>query len=121
MLMWGLALRHGWGVEKSEEKGFKWLKKAAECAVGDLESARKGGEKGGFGSLGEKGEKGKGGLGDVKDELVLAIYEVGQSFYRGWGVEKDKKMGVVSLFPPSPYYMRIYSALRCILSRVTSE
>ncbi|KAI0079077.1 HCP-like protein [Panus rudis PR-1116 ss-1] len=76
MLMWGLALRHGWGVEKSEEKGFKWLKKAAECAVGDLESAR------------------KGGLGDVKDELVLAIYEVGQSFYRGWGVEKDKKMGV---------------------------
>lgn len=27
---------------------------------------------------------------------MIAIYEVGQSFFRGWGVEKDKKMGVVS-------------------------
>ena len=60
--------------------GFKWLKKAAEIAVVDLESAR--------GGMDVKG---------VKDELVLAIYEVGQSFFRGWGVEKDKKMGVVSL------------------------
>lgn len=32
--------------------------------------------------------------GAVKSELVLAIYEVGQSFYRGWGVEKDKQMAV---------------------------
>ena len=79
MLMWGLTLRHGWGVTKSEPMGFKWLKKAAEIAVVDLESAR--------GGMDVKG---------VKDELVLAIYEVGQSFFRGWGVEKDKKMGVVS-------------------------
>lgn len=28
--------------------------------------------------------------------MVLAIYEVGQSFFRGWGVDKDKKMAVVS-------------------------
>lgn len=76
--MWGLTLRHGWGVTKSEPQGFKWLKKAAEIAVGDLESAR--------GGMDAKG---------VKDELVLAIYEVGQSFFRGWGIEKDKKMGVV--------------------------
>ena len=34
--------------------------------------------------------------GGVQSELVLAIYEVGQSFFRGWGVEKDKKMAVVS-------------------------
>jgi len=32
-----------------------------------------------------------------QSELVLAIYEVGQSFYQGWGVPKDKKMGVVRL------------------------
>ncbi len=49
-----------------------------------------------------RGPKGKGDasesgldVGAVKTELVLAIYEVGQSFFRGWGVEKDKKMGVV--------------------------
>ena len=42
MLMWGLTLRHGWGVPKNEEKGFKWLRKAAEGAVTDLESAKAG-------------------------------------------------------------------------------
>lgn len=42
MLMWGLTLRHGWGVSPNEEKGFKWLRKAAEDAVADLESAKAG-------------------------------------------------------------------------------
>lgn len=40
MLMWGLAQRHGWGCRQSESKGFKWLRKAAEVAVDDLESTR---------------------------------------------------------------------------------
>lgn len=43
MVMWGLSLRHGWGCEKDEANGFKWLQKAAEGAVTDLESSRKGG------------------------------------------------------------------------------
>ena len=42
MLMWGLTLRHGWGCEKNEKNGFKWLTKAAESAVQDLEKAKKG-------------------------------------------------------------------------------
>ncbi|KAJ7924326.1 hypothetical protein B0H13DRAFT_1601806 [Mycena leptocephala] len=79
MLMWGLALRHGWGCTKNEKQGFKWLRRAAESAVGDLESARKGGE------IDE---------GAVQTELVLAIYEVGQCFFHGWGIPKDQKMGV---------------------------
>ncbi|KAL1686644.1 hypothetical protein GGG16DRAFT_63874 [Schizophyllum commune] len=37
MLMWGLALRHGWGVPRDEKGGFRWLRKAAEMAVRDLE------------------------------------------------------------------------------------
>jgi hypothetical protein len=41
--MWGLALRHGWGCEKNEKRGFTWLRRAAESAVEDLESAREGG------------------------------------------------------------------------------
>jgi hypothetical protein len=40
--MWGLTLRHGWGCEKNEVLGFKWLQKAAESAVTDLEGSRKG-------------------------------------------------------------------------------
>ena len=42
MLMWGLTLRHGWGCLKDEKMGFKWLRRAAECAVEDLENARVG-------------------------------------------------------------------------------
>ncbi|KAJ7671932.1 hypothetical protein B0H17DRAFT_1084674 [Mycena rosella] len=79
MLMWGLALRHGWGCAKNEKHGFKWLRRAAEHAVGDLEAARTGG------TIDE---------GAVQTELVLAIYEVGQCFFHGWGIPKDQKMGV---------------------------
>jgi len=42
MLMWGLTQRHGWGCEKNEKSGFKWLTKAAESAVDDLGKAREG-------------------------------------------------------------------------------
>ena len=41
MLMWGLAQRHGWGCTQSESKGFKWLRRAAELALGDLEAAQR--------------------------------------------------------------------------------
>lgn len=77
MLLWGLTLRHGWGCEKNEKSGFKWLTKAAESAVDDLGKAREGMD-----------------VKAVKSELVLAIYEVGQCFFHGWGVAKDHKMAV---------------------------
>lgn len=78
MVMWGLSLRHGWGCEKNELLGFKWLQKAAESAVKDLENTKKDG-----------GDKHR-----VQNELVIAIYEVGQCFFQGWGVRKDLKMAV---------------------------
>lgn len=80
MLMYGLTLRHGWGCRKNEKAGFKWLMKAAESAVGDLERVRASG--------------GQADVGVVQTELVLAIYEVGQCFFHGWGVAKDQKMAV---------------------------
>lgn len=82
MLMWGLTLRHGWGCEKNEKVGFKWLSKAAESAIADLETAKS--------SNGKDTQL-------VQDELVLAIYEVGQCFFHGWGTSKDRKMAVVGL------------------------
>jgi len=78
MLMWGLALRHGWGCEKNEKFAFKWLTRAAESAVEDLEYTRAGGINSNA----------------VQTELVLAIYEVGQCFFQGWGVAKDQMMAV---------------------------
>ncbi|KAF8724835.1 hypothetical protein AX14_008580 [Amanita brunnescens Koide BX004] len=79
MLMWGLTLRHGWGCPKDEKRGFKWLRRAAESAVEDLENARIGT------SLDPEA---------IQTELVLSIYEVGQCFFQGWGVPKDQKMAV---------------------------
>ncbi|KAF8895010.1 HCP-like protein [Gymnopilus junonius] len=78
--MYGLTLRHGWGCQKNEKVGFRWLMKAAEYAVGDLEKVRTGGQGVEFSVL--------------QSELVLAIYEVGQCFFHGWGVVKDQKMAV---------------------------
>lgn len=80
MLMYGLALRHGWGCKKNEALGFKWVRKAAESAVEDLEKLR----------TGQVDADSR----SVQAELVLAIYEVGQCFFHGWGVVKDQKMAV---------------------------
>ncbi|KAG8935113.1 hypothetical protein FRC02_008575 [Tulasnella sp. 418] len=88
MLMWGLSLRSGWGVKKDEKMGFKWLRRAAEWAVEDLEGAVKSnGSSAGHAPPGGRLEA-------VQSELVLAIYEVGQCFFHGWGVAQDKKMAV---------------------------
>jgi hypothetical protein len=92
MLMWGLTLRHGWGCAKNESLGFTWLRRAAEAAVGDLERARSGAE-----------------TSAVRGELVLAIYEVGQCFFHGWGVKKDQKMAVVSPWICLPFPVRFQS------------
>lgn len=100
MLMWGLALRHGWGCEKDEKSGFKWLRRAAESAVEDLEHARAGGGVD-SGAIQVTMINRRRGLDvdyerlRIQTELVLAIYEVGQCFFQGWGVPKDQKMAVV--------------------------
>ncbi|EJD02101.1 HCP-like protein [Fomitiporia mediterranea MF3/22] len=84
MLMWGLSLRHGWGVQKDEVKAFKWLKQAAEHAVVDLQQGRSN----------VRRDAVKVRRFWVLKELVLAVYEVGQCFFQGWGVPRDKQMGV---------------------------
>jgi hypothetical protein len=95
MLMWGLCLRHGWGVPIDERKGFIWLRRACEIAVGDLEGLQ-------IPSARERSSPERlpaitqGVLTEVKAELVLAIYEVGQCFFQGWGVTRDRKLGFVS-------------------------
>ncbi|KAK3821336.1 MAG: hypothetical protein J3Q66DRAFT_280083 [Benniella sp.] len=73
MLMYGLAVRHGWGCQSNRQLAFQYLQKSAEHAVGDLKSRDS------FASTAAKGE------------LVLAIYELGICFRHGWGVEKNKK------------------------------
>jgi TPR repeat protein len=70
-LLYGLSLRHGWGCDKDEVAGFKYLRLAASTSA--VFSASENNNDGIFG----------------KEELVLAIYELGNSFRNGWGCEKD--------------------------------
>lgn len=73
-IMFGLALRHGWGIPKDPPLAIQYLSAAASNSA-NIEAAAL-----------ESGMK-KGGA--AKGELVLAIYELANSFRHGWGVQKD--------------------------------
>ncbi|BGP34096.1 hypothetical protein JCM10296v2_005911 [Rhodotorula toruloides] len=85
MLMYGLTLRHGWGCQVNAPLGFRYIQSAAESVVHDLDRVVFGGR-----SLSEAEANTKA----ARNELVLALYEMGQSYRFGLGVEKDKKMAV---------------------------
>lgn len=73
-IMYGLALRHGWGIPPNPPLAIQYLSRAAASSA-KVESA----------ALSSGMKKG----GAAKGELVLAIYELANSFRHGWGVEKD--------------------------------
>ena len=73
-IMYGLALRHGWGITPNPERAIAYLSQAAANSA-HVESD----------ALGAGRKKG----GAAKGELVLAMYELANSFRHGWGVEKD--------------------------------
>ena len=73
-IMYGLALRHGWGIPSNPELAISYLSRAASSSANvESEALRKGAKKGGA----------------AKGELVLAIYELANSFRHGWGVAQD--------------------------------
>ncbi|MCJ1357957.1 MAG: hypothetical protein MMC33_007954 [Icmadophila ericetorum] len=73
-VLYGLALRHGWGIEPDPTLAVKYLSFAASNSASIESQALAAGMK-------------KGGA--AKGELVLAIYELANCFRHGWGVEKD--------------------------------
>ncbi|KAJ5157797.1 uncharacterized protein N7482_008897 [Penicillium canariense] len=73
-VLYGLALRHGWGCTKDEVRAVTYLSAAAtNSAAVESEALRAGMKKGGV----------------AKGELVLAIFELANCFRMGWGVQKD--------------------------------
>ena len=73
-ILYGLALRHGWGITADPVLGITYLSRAASSSASvEADALEKGAKKGGA----------------AKGELVLAIYELANSFRHGWGVEKD--------------------------------
>ncbi|KAM5465216.1 hypothetical protein MauCBS54593_006461 [Microsporum audouinii] len=73
-VLFGLALRHGWGCEPNAEMAVQYLSAAASNSASIEEEALRAGMK-------------KGGA--AKGELVLAIYELANCYRNGWGVAKD--------------------------------
>ncbi|KAK9454098.1 hypothetical protein V1511DRAFT_502755 [Dipodascopsis uninucleata] len=80
-LLYGLSLRHGWGVEANPEKAVAYLRLAASNSALIEESAKKSGVM--------IGKNRKAGAGGAKGELVLAIFELANCFRFGWGVQRD--------------------------------
>jgi len=73
-VLYGLALRHGWGIPPEPEKAIRYLSLAAANSASIEEQALASGMKKG---------------GEAKGELVLAIFELANCFRHGWGVKKD--------------------------------
>ncbi|KAK2875157.1 hypothetical protein FQN49_001721 [Arthroderma sp. PD_2] len=73
-VLFGLALRHGWGCEPNTEMAVQYLSAAASNSASIEEEALRAGMK-------------KGGA--AKGELILAIYELANCYRNGWGVSKD--------------------------------
>ncbi|KAK2593072.1 hypothetical protein QQS21_009238 [Conoideocrella luteorostrata] len=73
-VLYGLALRHGWGCEPNPAKAVTYLTAAASNSAAVEQLALQAGMK-------------KGGA--AKGELVLAIFELANCFRHGWGIEKD--------------------------------
>jgi len=73
-VLYGLALRHGWGITPEPEKAVHYLSLAASNSASIEEQALASGMKRG---------------GAAKGELVLAIFELANCFRHGWGVKRD--------------------------------
>ncbi|KAM3419294.1 hypothetical protein BST61_g5231 [Cercospora zeina] len=73
-VLYGLGLRHGWGIPVDPEKAIYYLSLAASNSASIEEQALSSGMKKG---------------GSAKGELVLAIFELANCFRNGWGVGKD--------------------------------
>ena len=68
-VLYGLALRHGWGIPKDEGRAITYLSQAASNSAGiEEEALRAGVTKGGA----------------AKGELTLAIFELANCFRNGW-------------------------------------
>ncbi|ODM21496.1 hypothetical protein SI65_02340 [Aspergillus cristatus] len=73
-VLYGLALRHGWGCPQDPSRAITYLSAAASNSASIESEALQAGYK-------------KGGA--AKGELVLAIFELANCFRNGWGVAKD--------------------------------
>ncbi|KAG0207524.1 hypothetical protein BGX28_001246 [Mortierella sp. GBA30] len=107
-LMYGLSLRHGWGCDPNPREAISYLQRAAEYAMGELkelspassaniQAIQRHASRASNSSSSSSQPLRRMGTIDrrsamltARKELVMALYELGMSFLKGWGVEKSK-------------------------------
>ncbi|KAF9956563.1 hypothetical protein BGZ72_002667 [Mortierella alpina] len=111
-LMYGLSLRHGWGCSPNPKEAIFYLQRAAEYAMGELKElspsssaniqaiqrhTSRNNQNGAGATHNQQQPLKRMGTIDrrsamltARKELVMALYELGMSFLKGWGVEKNK-------------------------------
>ncbi|KAF9910321.1 hypothetical protein EC991_006820 [Linnemannia zychae] len=106
-LMYGLSLRHGWGCTPNPKDAIFYLQRAAEYAMGELKELNPSTSASIRAIQSHPSMRGprpdqtqplkrmgtidrKTAMLSARKELVMALYELGMSFLKGWGVAKDK-------------------------------
>lgn len=101
-LLYGLALRHGWGVRQNAEEAVKWLRKAMEGSIGE-ELDRQSNKVQEVAST-TAGSKHRSTITAISGDdskikrahVGLALYELGMSYLHSWGIGKDEAMALKS-------------------------
>ncbi|KAK9452415.1 uncharacterized protein V1518DRAFT_411171 [Limtongia smithiae] len=81
-LLYGLSLRHGWGVPANPERAIQYLRYALMTSAAVEDAALRANVK-------VTKRTWKSGAGGMKGELSLALFELANCFRYGWGVEVD--------------------------------
>ncbi|BFZ62185.1 hypothetical protein YB2330_003267 [Saitoella coloradoensis] len=98
MLLYAMALRHGWGCAPSPTQAVEWLQKAAEGASYDIaagethDSSRE--DRASVLLTLNPDTPGAGSFKAGRAQLALAIFELGMCYAKGWGVPKDKSLAL---------------------------
>ncbi|KAI8351708.1 hypothetical protein B0O80DRAFT_111881 [Mortierella sp. GBAus27b] len=111
-LMYGLSLRHGWGCNPNPKEAIIYLQRAAAYAMSELKellpassanikAIQQQQQRAGHQQQQQQPQQQqplrrmgtvdrKSAMFTARKELVMALYELGMSFLKGWGVTKDK-------------------------------
>ncbi|KAA8897249.1 hypothetical protein TRICI_006764 [Trichomonascus ciferrii] len=95
MLLYGLAVRHGWGMRQNASEAVKWLRKAMESSLGDNSKTFDLKSPGSVLPAIMSEEKQDHKTSSLKKAHIgLALYELGMSYLHSWGTEKDEDMAL---------------------------
>jgi hypothetical protein len=122
MLMWALALRHGWGCPVDTLKAFGWLQLSIKTLLRELHDSKL--EKQQHDEIQSLEKPPKDPLLNqyliseikgIKAELLLALYELGQCLMYGWGTHRDKHLVNFSSLPLQPNQINSAVTVICLL------